>query len=626
MKTLFKILVISAVALGMSCCAKKEITPGEKEKEGHSIVVNTGKQWNTFDPPAYVGDISWLPADLQKVIQSRFPRHADISESAIVFLSAAEVAAHADELKEAIEEDAFIVYPENVDMSKLGLNNQQASFMDPNEYSVLFHCSSNYGMGLHYTMWEEPENTEIEDEESDFTDAEWAELMEKNKALGEESGVILSDYDNEPDHNENYYQTRIDPFVDWLENCIMEQILTKSTPFENVKAIVEQSGQRFTHNFPYSLNKTIDKATGSDPDVLNKNGSLDAEFRVFPFYMQSSNGQHAGDYYIVVSHITPHNASMWGPFVGKHGWCRNRVYGYWFNTMEVTTSLLNKDNSSIAGLQYYERPIPENKNSSKQYSNGKTTSMSGTINGGYGGKSAGLTLTGSFSLGASWTSSTNYTLETISFSLDSSTPDVKYKYWSENVKLTDHYDDWNKINNEDYPAPVRTEFTAHTSWTWFIPSSQVKDGDTKSFKLKTNIKLNYSSWYHWRAAAEFDSNRKNYDINLPAISWDLTPPNRTPWGFINLRNATSNEMSHVKYFKSGEETGKPVAQLTTSYGKGQEAIMALPEGTYSVTWDIINGDTSEKLGSYIYKNVKVHQGADKASATVSISSVDGEKQ
>ena len=36
-------------------------------------------------------------------------------------------------------------------------------------------------------------------------------------------------------------------------------------------------------------------------------------------------------------------------------------------------------------------------------------------------------------------------------------------------------------------------------------------------------------------------------------------------------------------------------------------------------------ETQEKYGSYIYRNVKVHQGATADAATVSISSVDAEK-
>ena len=106
--------------------------------------------------------------------------------------------------------------------------------------------------------------------------------------------------------------------------------------------------------------------------------------------------------------------------------------------------------------------------------------------------------------------------------------------------------------------------------------------------------------------------------------WDEDAPDRTPWGFIRLRNATSNEMAHVSFYRK-EWGSEPVSVLPSSYGKGEEARVALPEGEYNVTWDIIDGDTGTKLGSWIYRGVMVHQGRNDDAATVRISTVDGER-
>ena len=198
--------------------------------------------------------------------------------------------------------------------------------------------------------------------------------------------------------------------------------------------------------------------------------------------------------------------------MGAHGWCRNRIYGYWFSGMDLETSLKNLD--------------------------------------------------GSVSFGATWTSSTNYTLETINYMLDSSTPSTKYHYWTENVKLTDDWDDWDLIN-QDYPAPVRSEFSSHSMWVWHIPGSVVKDGSTTQFQISTKIKLQYSSWYHWRGSVEYDSNLVNYSQDVPLLTWTLDRPDRTPWGSVRLRNATSNEMAHVSYYVGDDLEAEPVARLTT---------------------------------------------------------------
>ena len=632
MKTTLKALPVIATALLLVSCQRTQDS-GSNNYEGNHIVVNKSPNWNTFDLPAYIGDISAYPADLQTAIRQFFPRTTGIENAKVIFIGTAEAAANSPILQETIANNAFIVYPGGTDESLLNIEPVYVQLTEPTSYKPLFHCHSAFGLGVTYTMWEEPAVSKAEDVNPSMSEAEWNALVKVNQSLGEENGYVLSDYDNLPDFNLNYYQTRMHTFVNWLENSLMEQTmitkaeqLSSSNPYEGLTANIEQLGQRLTNNFPYSLDKQIDKATGSKPDVLSKNSTLDVEFRLYPCYMQSANGDDkAGDYYPVVATVTPHNESMWGPFVGAHGACRNRVYGFWFNKMDMETSLVNADGSAISGLEYFDRPIPENKNTSKNYSNGKSISVSGTLSGGYGDQQKGHG-EGSVSVGCTWTSSTNYTLETIEYTLDSSTPTVKYNYHTNNVKLTDDYDDWNKINNEDFPASCRTEFSSHTMWVWHVPSSTVKDGDTQSFKLKTKITINYASWYHWRGSIEYDSNKKDYDIPIPEFSWDLKAPDRTPWGFIRLRNASNNEMAHVSFYNAGEEAGNPVATLTYSYSKGDDAWMALSEGTYSVRWDLINGDTQEKVGSYIYRNVKVKQGRDKDSATTAISSVDGEKE
>ncbi|MBQ9659851.1 MAG: hypothetical protein IJV37_01115 [Bacteroidales bacterium] len=620
------ILPAMAAALLMVSCTNDKY-PTQFEGDGHHIVLNKAPNWNYFDLPAYVGDLSAYPAELQTVINEFFPRRAGIPDAKVIFLSASEMTANSSELAEALDKDAFVIYPGPADASLLGINPVIATLEEASEYTPLFHCHSNYGAGVTYTFWAEPAPKAPEAVASSMSESEWQALVKTNQSLGAESGYVMSDYDNDADFNVNYYQTRIHTFVNWLESSLMEQVMTKASPYEDLKANIENLGQRLTHNFPYSLSKQIDKATGSDPDVLSKSSSLDVEYRIYPCYMQSSNNENAGDYYSVVATVTPHNGSMWGPFVGSHGACRNRVYGFWFNKMNMATSLVNTDGSAIGGLEYFDRPIPENKNTSKDYSSGKSISFSGTVSGGWGGSQAKGVFNAGLSFGATWTSSTNYTLETIDYSLDSSDPStVKYNYSTNNVKLTDDYDDWNKINNEDFPAPVRTEFSSHTMWTWHIPGSTVKDSDTKKFKLKTKITINYATWYHWRGSAEFDSNKKDYDIELPEFSWELKAPDRTPWGFINLRNASNYEMAHVSYYEAGKEDGEPLWTNSASFGKGDEARVALKEGTYSIRWDLINGDTQEKFGTYIYHNVKVHQGRDKESATITISSVDGQKE
>ncbi len=625
MKEYLSILCFFALVAVLGSCERTPLDLHEEMQQyGNSILLNPNRQWKTSQLPAYIGDISAFPQEMQTVIRQRFPNLVGLEGAAVIFAGTSDMASNAAKLKKAAESGACVIAPGNVSLSFLGADPLMAPHTSDN-ISTLLHSYSRYGAGQYFVMYDESVTPQPEAGSSSMSEEEWRELILLNQGMGDYIGTSISDYDNDPAHNENYFQTRMDPFVDWVEKVYLERSIPRTfseSSYDNLQDIIEQSGQWITFDYPYSLNVFIDKATLSDPDYLSKSGSISLEFRVYPIYMLSSNGDKAGDYYGVVSTVTPHIQSMWGPYAAAHGWTRNRIYGFWFCDMDLAFDLLNPDMTSISGLEYFDRPIPENKNDSRSYSKGKTFSISGSVSGGAsGGKPY---VVGQFGLGGTWTSTTNYTLETLSYTRDSSTPTVKYHFWSENVKLTDDWDDWSLINT-NFPAPVRTEFSAHSMWVWHVPGYVVKDGDTQQYRLRSKINLRFSTWYHWRGALEYDSNRKDHSVNIATCDWALDRPDRTPWGFIRLRNAADNEMAHVSFYQKGKESGEPVATLTTSYGKGEEARIALPEGTYSITWDIVDGNTGAKLSSWIYRNVKVHQGYDDSSATVRISSVDGER-
>lgn len=81
-------------------------------------------------------------------------------------------------------------------------------------------------------------------------------------------------------------------------------------------------------------------------------------------YMLSCNGDNAGDYYIVMGKVTPHNDAMWGSYEkagGLFSMGRCRMFGYWFDEMNVAFDLLDVNNM-VDGLRYQQTPIPENEN------------------------------------------------------------------------------------------------------------------------------------------------------------------------------------------------------------------------------------------------------------------------
>lgn len=389
----------------------------------------------------------------------------------------------------------------------------------------------------------------------------------------------------------------------------------------NITANIENAGMPFTMQFPFTLNNVIDKyGPSGTEDRLDKNGSISIEFRVYPAYVQSSNGNQAGDYYFVTAAVIPHNNSLWGPYSENHFWSQIRIYGYWFKELDFHVQLLNEDGTQVEGLRYYERPIPENKDDSRSYTKGKTISLGVAISGGASEKQ-GPHAEASCSFGATWSTSSSYSLSTISYTLDTSTPTVKYHYYTDNVKLSDDMDNI----EANFPTACHTEFTGRSCWVWFVPHNgkDVKDSSTKRFLLKASVDATYSSWYHWRGTSEFDSNRKDYKVSFNSGDKFLLPcPDRTPWGVIALKNASTREMAHVRIYEAGKENGEPVATVAGSFSKDQIAKYALKEGTYTICYDLMNPNTNKVLSRWKITNIKVHQGKDEATATTSISTVD----
>lgn len=615
MRKIFQFIPTLAVLVLLAGCQKEpnSVTPGTdpaKPEEEKSPELD----WNYFRGSVYLGGISSYDQELKESIETFFPLTADMSNAQVVFVGESDVKAKSPALLKAIANDAYIVFPAydgaKDDFAALGVE-LDIPEISGTGYEPLLCCYNGFGQGFTYTMFGQTdfEVPQPEDNEK-WSDDEWAALNEENQKLGPEADDPLEEYEW------NYYESLLAAFVNWLNNDLSDQEATKSQYVVDMKGRLEDLGKRYTYSYSVNLNKTIDKDFS-----LNRSTTISVDIRVFPVYKQSSNGDQAGDYYIVVSKIIPYNQRMWNPTCWPYRFfCRLRAYGYWFEEMNVATSLVKKSGEAISGLNFYDTPIPENKNISKKYTEGKSFNIGGSLSSGASdkGPSAGIGL----SIGGGWNSSTSYDLSTIDFDMDSSTPTVNYRYYTneENIKLTDDWGEQHKID-KNFPSTARNQFNANTNWVWHVPS--VSDNENTTFKLKNKLDITYATWYHWRAAAEFDGNKRTYKTTFPEISWPLVAPNRVPWGIVALKNASTYEMAHVTVYN---QSNKKMDVLYNSFSKDQVAKIALPVGTYSVRFDLIDGTTQKKYASYVYNNVEVKQGSDERSASVQISSIDAVKE
>lgn len=605
-------------------CAKDDNVADLPYEEGVEEMVDVSSTVDICKSTAFIRGIGTMPYELQQAVYQIFPNVAnDINQADVAIVDITTVFEKLEDIAAFYDRGGQLVcfYPSLKEILPEFVGHTQLDGWD----ELLW---SGNNMGDSFYMLNDPDEITVTA----------ADGVEGKQAL-------VKDKD--------YWMVRLEPLVDWIDYCKQEAAdspaLTRAgesgelPTFDKLTVNMRNGAKRFECNFPFTLYHQIDKATWSDPDVLNKCGSVSLRFEVMPIYVGQVNDDDAGDYYAVRSTVIPHNDAVWGPFVGKHGLTRNRVYGYWFNEMDYKFTLIDPDanGQTAKGLHFAELPFPENATSSRNHKNGFRFGVSGSLSGGVDiGKETKGKLEARVGFSAEWTDEVSYTLKNIDYKRNSSTNWVNYHWHSNNVILDDDMDDYGKY----YPDDVHQEFDAKNVWLWHVPadSAGVKDGSQKQFALAAYVKLNYSSWYHWYLASTFNGNRRNWDVdfsgkcvvtkgkikdNFSEPGWagcifDLPVPNRSKWGLISLKNASNYTMRSVKIYASGEESKEPAATITNTYKSQELAQTAVVEGTYTVTFELINPDNNKVLKKGTLKNVEVKMGKNKEDATTSISTGD----
>ena len=572
----------------------------------------------TCDKPVYyVGNAGNVSDELHKAIDECFPYKAGSFEDAeIAIIDASTAAAQEQNIRRFCDRGGLLVcLSPNNQLVNIGYND----LLGCNELLWATHCD-----GDDYYLLDGPDEVPSTDEDGN-------ETIER----------VVKD--------QNYWSGRLLPLIEWIEYYDKEGAsITRGAndvpTFDELAFNMNNGAKRYEVNFPFTLFHQIDKATGSSPDLLYKTGSVTMRFELMPIYVQSVNGDKAGDYYIVRSTVIPHNSLVWSPYVGKHGACRNRIYGYWFDDMDYEFVLVDPDtNLPIDGLHFAETPFPENSISSRNHTSSKTIGVNGSLSLGYkgSGKPGDITEDGTINLSVgfscNWTETVSYTLANIDYSRNSSTNWVKYHWYSNNVELKDDMNNYQKY----FPNDVHQEFDAKNIWMWHVPydCAGVKDGSYKQFKLLTRVHPRYSSWHHWRGTSCFKNNRKDWEVDFAgnytstdkdaeanfstkgwaSCSFSVPAPDRSTWGIISLKNASTYTMRNVKIYASGKECKGPVAEIPNTYATQEVAKTAVLEGTYTVTFELINPNNNQVLHKGTLRDVKVKMGNTQDAATTSLS-------
>ena len=551
----------------------------------------------TCNAKVYLGDISSLPTELQTVLRERFPNITTIDDADISFCKANEV----DQFSNQLQKGTTTVVASNngSDMSQV-ISKAGGVVPQKTGDDILFYGTQKWGQ--HYVV------------------------------LGKD----MPEGFNTIDERKRYYENRVIPLVYWLlevedfkaKRRLREAKSANDEPYnyDELTANIEDEGLYMKYNFPMSLDNSFDFLFNDYS--LKASSSVDMGLRVYPLYKQSCHGDKSGDYYMVTAEITPYNQNMWKAYTADLGvWDEMNVMGYWFHKMSTHIKLVDMDGNDIPGLDFNHTPLPENEIDSHQYSSGTSNTVGGSASAGF----SGSTPTGSVGLSFSHTvnSSVSYSMDDITYNLDSSSPnrEVSYMYESKGVQPEADSD-----TDTYWPRNCRTQWTVRQAWVWFVPRGQagVDDNTDATFQILLSSRIDYRYfWWVWHPLSPNEAG-DTYTFT-PCIvenqAWILQAPNRNSWGLIAIKSEyTDVRMANIKYYPTGEEDKDPVAVDNLSYGNAETAFMGVKDNlTYTIIYETKDPNTGEHKDSWKFENVEVHQGKTKEDATTSLSTINATK-
>lgn len=549
-----------------------------------------------------------LPDYVSEAFQLRFEKIASsIDEADIIVLNSTNLAANKEAISKAWEEGRIIVevQPQNALHCEFWDSIGIPYYLSPDESSndLLF-------IAIHeFECYQFQDPFLIDDylSESNVTEEEAEESKEVSQRVNMDFVPVEIEKDAE------YLNTKLASFVDWLnENPASDNTPeTKASASSDLSDLINDSkfSQIITKNFTIGVDSyPMCKVVWSDPDYVTRHSTVEVKITVTPVYAYELNNADAGDYYFVTTTILAHNAPMYGTYREWHGLVTTYAHALFSRSIDWNTSL----NVSPDRLSFYRTPQPTSTESSGSYTTGFSASLNISGQGGITGGKPTLTATvgGTFT----WSKSESRTIKDQSVEMATSPYDksVSYKYVCNNFLMEDD-------TQKAVPAIARNDQKCEASWCWKV--SGTKDEDkSERFVLKLSLDPIYAYLYRhatWGVEGNFVEGVHTLPESQRSCSFPILPPDRTRNGILDFKCTNSQYITHLKVLNG---KGEVVADSGSAYQKNVVLTYVLPVGTYSVEYDVQDGDTAVTKGHYRISDVVIN--TDKKTET---SSLDGKK-
>jgi len=420
-----------------------------------------------------------------------------------------------------------------------------------------------------------------------------------------------------------YVNTLLADFVEWVNGIENAKLFD----YEETTPTLQQllANDAYSQTIPYNTISVgadgfeISQVAGSDTDRVTRWSTIDFELKSLPAYQYSDKGNSAGDYYLITTKFTTHSRPLYGWYAKWHGAIPVRAHAFYGKCMEWTVTLLDSNGKEIPSekISFFQEPSPSTTSSGKTYSKGFSRGFNFGGNIGYTmGLAGGFNATGSFT----WTSSETETIndQSIEMYTGTSNRSVTYKYVINNIQMEDDV-------NKAIPAIGRTDQVCYGNWVWHVKTS---DNDTSTFfKVRFKLRPIYgyenrrNTWKHQGWQHEVD---KLLNSNYAERTFTLKRPDRTPYGYIALKNTTKYYVDSIRFISVDAKDPKAYNVVKAEVDeKNKKTTFKAPQGTYNVIFGLYDGDKqrSEALvGRYIIRDLDVEM-----SDTTNTSTLNAEK-
>ena len=353
--------------------------------------------------------------------------------------------------------------------------------------------------------------------------------------------------------------------------------------------------------------------------------AIDLHIEVLPIYVFGSE-DYSGDYYGISGYCIMHNGSFYKEVKESFSSFVTMYAYYWYmSRYNLEFQLLSSDEQKVSNENtlFFVTPEPSTTISSTTYNKGFSFSLSPKLTLGVRQDEDETThelswkgmLMGVIGLGFKWEDSQTQNLPDQSVELNTGTTrDVSYTIITNN--------DENGFGTKYIPKVARTDQRVDFSFVWHLKSGNfcAKDNDFGNMKLQIGITPVYKS------AAYSENNKslvgkveRRFTYTHPTISStiDLPGMNRIPVGDVKIKNTTSNTMTNILFYRSGEYgINSPYFSHNGAYSQDEEAEIMMREGKYDIVYELVEPNLLNPIGRFMIPGVEVSANGTTETSTV----------